>query len=361
MELGRCLRRLHDELIGFLGELGGLNDVREDIGRLYGLLRPTAEVSAQTIESLGERLGALDDVVFRASLPTQALHGDASITNLPRTPQGLIWNDFEDTFRGPVHWDLASLVSDLQAHGADGRAVRRFLDTYGWGRRRSSRRSSMRKTFITRFGTYIAVSAGVRPSRHGTLTSNAGITSLSPCYPVGDTVPLDDPSTGGLTIERSREVDAPRSARVALRLAPWVIIGAVVLALAGGGIPATLSLLSQAAREPVSATTGVDYCFGEPWPDNPHGAGMARLPFVRWLKSRMGAHAVYALDYTPPPDTGCLTLGLLPALPARPGERAEWTIAFGSVPAEMRALIGRHDPAVEVFAPGFALQFNGRL
>jgi hypothetical protein len=73
----------------------------------------------------------------------------------------------------------------------------------------------------------------------------------------------------------------------------------------------------------------------------------------------MGPHAVYALDYTPPPDTGCLAFGLLPALPARPGERAEWTIAFGSVPAEMRVRIARHDPAVQVFAPGFALQFNG--
>jgi len=156
-------------------------------------------------------------------------------------------------------------------------------------------------------------------------------------------------------------VDAPQSARAALRLAPWVVIGAVVLALAGGGIPATLSLLSLAAREPVSATTGVDYCFGESWPDNANGGGIGRLPFVRWLKSRMGPHAVYALDYTPPPDTGCVTLGLLPALPARPGERADWTIAFGTVPAEMRALIARHDRAVEVFAPGFALQFNGRL
>jgi hypothetical protein len=83
-----------------------------------------------------------------------------------------------------------------------------------------------------------------------------------------------------------------------------VVIGAVVLALAAGGISATLSLLSQAAREPVSSTAGVDYCFGESWPDNANGAGMARLPFVRWLKSRMGAHAVYALDYTPPPASG---------------------------------------------------------
>jgi hypothetical protein len=156
-------------------------------------------------------------------------------------------------------------------------------------------------------------------------------------------------------------VDAPQRTRVPLRLAPWVVIGAVVLALAGSGVRATLTLLSQAAREPVSATTGVDYCFGESWPDNANGAGRARLPFVRWLKARMGAHAVYALDYTPPPDTGCLTLGLLPSLPARPGERAEWTIAFGAVPAEMRALIARHDPAVQVFSPGFALQYDGRL
>jgi hypothetical protein len=25
-----------------------------------------------------------------------------------RTPRQRVWNDFEDTFRGPVHWDLAS-------------------------------------------------------------------------------------------------------------------------------------------------------------------------------------------------------------------------------------------------------------
>ena len=133
VELGRCLRRLHDELVDFSAELGGLGDVREDIWRLHRLLRPTAEVSAHEIQSLGERLGGLDDVVFRASLPTQALHGDASITNLPRTPRGLIWNDFEDTFRGPVHWDLASLASDLRDRCADAHVVRRMLDSYGWG------------------------------------------------------------------------------------------------------------------------------------------------------------------------------------------------------------------------------------
>jgi hypothetical protein len=172
-------------------------------------------------------------------------------------------------------------------------------------------------------------------------------------------VPLDIRRVEAGTVERVRVRDTPRSVRVALRFTPWLVIGAVAMAVVGGGAAASLNLLAQTAREPVSATAGVDYCFGEPWPGNPNGAGVARLPFVRWLRSRMGPDAVYAVDYTPPPDTGCLALGLLPALPARPGERAEWTIAFGAVPAKMRERIARHDPAVQVFAPGFALQFNG--
>lgn len=60
----------------------------------------------------------LDDV-FDTALPTQAIHGDASLTNLPRTPVGLVWNDFEDALRGPVHWDLAGDVMALEDRGAD--------------------------------------------------------------------------------------------------------------------------------------------------------------------------------------------------------------------------------------------------
>jgi thiamine kinase-like enzyme len=65
-------------------------------------------------------------------LPAQALHGDVSLRNLLRTPRRLIWNDFEDTFRGPVHWDLASYVSSLRTDGATSRFVREMLDGYGW-------------------------------------------------------------------------------------------------------------------------------------------------------------------------------------------------------------------------------------
>ena len=89
--LGRTLRDLHDQLRPFKGELGGLRELREAIERLLGQLR-----------------------------------------NLLRTPRRLVWNDFEDTFRGPVHWDVASYAGSLRIHGASERSLREMLEAYGW-------------------------------------------------------------------------------------------------------------------------------------------------------------------------------------------------------------------------------------
>jgi hypothetical protein len=130
--LGGALRTLHDELRRFDGDLGGLNDLRDDIERLHGLLRPTELADADAISALGVRLDASDDV-FGSDLPVQALHGDASLGNLLRTPVRLVWNDFEDTFRGPVHWDVAGYVMSLRARGATSEFVGRVLEYYGWG------------------------------------------------------------------------------------------------------------------------------------------------------------------------------------------------------------------------------------
>jgi hypothetical protein len=130
--LGRALRDLHDELRPFEGDLGNLRDLREDIERLHGQLRPADALEADAIASLRVRLAALREVVFESSLPTQALHGDVSLSNLLHTPQRLIWNDFEDTFRGPVHWDLAGYVISLRNRGANARFVRRMLNAYRW-------------------------------------------------------------------------------------------------------------------------------------------------------------------------------------------------------------------------------------
>ncbi|WP_439663680.1 phosphotransferase family protein [Lentzea sp. HUAS TT2] len=55
----------------------------------------------------------------------QPLHGDAHPGNLLITESGPVWNDFEDTWRGPVAWDVACLMSK----GAAQRAV----EIYGGG------------------------------------------------------------------------------------------------------------------------------------------------------------------------------------------------------------------------------------
>jgi hypothetical protein len=132
-ELGRMLRGLHDALRPYEGALSGSGALRESIERLLGRLRAVDAQQRRTIVSLGRRLEELRPVVFESSLPTQALHGDVSLWNLLRTRGGLVWNDFEDTFRGPVHWDLASAVGSLRIHRADGHVERAMLDAYGWG------------------------------------------------------------------------------------------------------------------------------------------------------------------------------------------------------------------------------------
>jgi len=130
--LGTALRTLHDELRRFDGDLADLSALRQDIERLHALLRPTEVVDANTISSLRARLDATA-AVFDSTLPVQALHGDASLSNLLHTPVRVVWNDFEDTFRGPVHWDVAGYVMSLQSRGATSAFAQRTLDHYGWG------------------------------------------------------------------------------------------------------------------------------------------------------------------------------------------------------------------------------------
>jgi hypothetical protein len=130
--LGRSLRDLHDALSEFDGELGDLLDLRDDIDRLLRQLRPTEALGAETIDSLRDRLVALDGSVFAARRTAQAIHGDVSLSNLLRVDGRLVWNDFEDTLHGPVEWDVASLVVSLRSRGADAAFVDEALEAYGW-------------------------------------------------------------------------------------------------------------------------------------------------------------------------------------------------------------------------------------
>ncbi len=131
-ELGGALRDLHEALRPFQGDLGGPTDLRADIERLLAQLRPSDAQECEAIAALQARLNELAPEVFASALPIQPLHGDVSPRNLLWTSRGRIWNDFEDTFRGPVHWDLASYVGSFQSHGAGPGGVRAMLDGYGW-------------------------------------------------------------------------------------------------------------------------------------------------------------------------------------------------------------------------------------
>lgn len=132
VRLGQALWTLHDGLRQFDGDLGTLGDLRDDIQRLHGLLRPGELLDAARISSLGARLEAAGDGVFGSTLPVQALHGDVSLSNLLHSADRLVWNDFEDTFRGPVHWDVAGFVMSLRNAGANDAFVRQVLRQYGW-------------------------------------------------------------------------------------------------------------------------------------------------------------------------------------------------------------------------------------
>jgi hypothetical protein len=107
----------------------------------------------------------------------------------------------------------------------------------------------------------------------------------------------------------------------------------------------------------VTAQTGRDECIQEsPAPPDLY---TVRVPFTNWLRQQLHSGDLYALSAsTVPPDDLCLYSLLLPALPALPGERPTRTIAFGSIPPAMASRIAAHDPAVRVYAPGFALQSN---
>jgi hypothetical protein len=130
-ELGRSLRRLHAALAYFPGDLAPLSEIRDWLERLLDELRPSPSLTQQDIDWLRSRLDALTPVVFESSLPVQAIHGDASMSNLLRTESGLVWLDFEDVCAGPVAWDVSGLVTSAKARGQSATFTDELLAAYG--------------------------------------------------------------------------------------------------------------------------------------------------------------------------------------------------------------------------------------
>jgi hypothetical protein len=130
-ELGRSLRGLHAALADFPGDLAPLSEVGDWLGRLLAELRPSPALTQRDIDWLRFELDALTPAVFESSLPAQALHGDASMSNVLRTEGGQVWNDLEDVCAGPVAWDVAGLVASARARGHSAKFMDELLAAYG--------------------------------------------------------------------------------------------------------------------------------------------------------------------------------------------------------------------------------------
>lgn len=117
-EMGKTLFQCHQLLRSFRGSLQELAIPRESLELLPELERKQSFPSS-TIQLLRDRLTS--SLEHLEKFPMQPLHGDAHPGNLMNTSSGLLWTDWEDTFLGPVEWDLASVLwnAKLLDHDTD--------------------------------------------------------------------------------------------------------------------------------------------------------------------------------------------------------------------------------------------------
>ncbi len=123
-EIGRSLQACHSILRHFPDPLPQLAILLESLGILES--RSLFPKATQTM--LHKQVTAC--VKTLVQFPHQALHGDAHLGNLLHTSTGLLWTDWEDTFSGPVEWDLASIIWNAQILERDHAFVEQVLGAY---------------------------------------------------------------------------------------------------------------------------------------------------------------------------------------------------------------------------------------
>jgi hypothetical protein len=112
-EVASRLASLHDALLDLdtdLPRLGPCDDMVRGLALISRLVPPSV---VATLRDENERLRAT-----LADFPVRPVHGDPHPGNLLVTPSGLMWNDFEDAWLGPLGWDLACLATSGRVDGA---------------------------------------------------------------------------------------------------------------------------------------------------------------------------------------------------------------------------------------------------
>jgi len=125
--IGETLRRCHDILMDYREPLPNLAILTESINVL-GMTHGHGYFSQSDFELLRDHLAMTIDILGR--FPSQPLHGDAHLGNLMNTTCGLLWADWEDTFVGPIEWDLASIIWNPLILEEDQSTVDQILESY---------------------------------------------------------------------------------------------------------------------------------------------------------------------------------------------------------------------------------------
>lgn len=127
-EIGRTLRQCHEVMRTFPGPLPKLAIVTESM-ELLETLHARGLLPKRTIAMLRRHLERSLETLGHAPRQ-QPLHGDAHMGNLMNTTRGLLWTDWEDTFAGPVEWDVASIIWNAQILEEDHETARQIVDAY---------------------------------------------------------------------------------------------------------------------------------------------------------------------------------------------------------------------------------------
>lgn len=123
-DIGRTLYQCHDIMSRFQPALPALAILTESLD----ILNERALFPAETQQMLKKHLSR--SITALGAFPHQALHGDAHLGNLMNTTRGLLWTDWEDTFAGPVEWDMASAIWNAKLLDHDEATVTAILKAY---------------------------------------------------------------------------------------------------------------------------------------------------------------------------------------------------------------------------------------
>jgi Ser/Thr protein kinase RdoA (MazF antagonist) len=120
---GATLRAIHTAAAGFQGPLRHVSPLTE-VERLADVIEHDRPAEADRIRR------------FRAAIvvplgPVQAVHGDAHLGNVLATSAGQVWIDWEESWRGPVAWDLASLDHRRRVFGEQRMEIDAAFAAYG--------------------------------------------------------------------------------------------------------------------------------------------------------------------------------------------------------------------------------------